>query len=120
VQLPDGVYDESDPDGFMPRDEIVAFLEHYASRSRTPIREGVAVRSIQSSPSGRFDVDTTAGDVHARRVVVATGAYQRPHRPTGSGSLPAKLLLIDLDGYQHPAALPPGRVLIIASGHSGC
>jgi putative flavoprotein involved in K+ transport len=27
VQLPDGAYDGSDPDGFMPRDDIVAFLE---------------------------------------------------------------------------------------------
>lgn len=27
VQLPDGGYAGSDPDGFMPRDEIVAFLE---------------------------------------------------------------------------------------------
>jgi len=120
VQLPDGAYDGDDPDGFMPRDEIVAFLERYASRSRVPVREGVAVRSLEAAPGGGFVARTSAGDLAARHVVVATGAYQRPHRPTGSESLPNDLLHIDLDGYQDPAALPSGRVLIIGSGQSGC
>jgi putative flavoprotein involved in K+ transport len=120
VQLPDGTYDGSDPDGFMPRDEIVAFLERYASRSALPIREGVSVRSLQASPAEDFVAETTAGDIHANHVVVATGAYQRPHRPPGSESLPEDLLQIDLHGYRNPEALPPGHVLIVGSGQSGC
>lgn len=120
VQLPDGAYDGSDPDGFMPRDEIVAFLERYASRPGLPVREGVAVQSLQSSASSGFVAATTAGDIHARHVVVATGAYQRPHRPPGSESLPEELVQIDLDGYGRPDALPPGRILIVGSGQSGC
>lgn len=120
VQLPDGAYDGRDPDGFMPRDEIVAFLERYAARSRTSVREGVAVDSIQSIPNGGFEVNSSAGAVRARHVVVATGAYQRPHRPNGSDLLPSDLLRIDLHEYQHPAGLPPGRVMIIGSGQSGC
>jgi putative flavoprotein involved in K+ transport len=120
VQLPDGTYDGSDPDGFMPRDEIVAFLERYASRSAVPIREGVSVRSLQASPAEDFVAETTAGDIHANHVVVATGAYQRPHRPPGSESLPEDLLQIDLHGYRNPEALPPGHVLIVGSGQSGC
>ncbi|CAN5618376.1 NAD(P)/FAD-dependent oxidoreductase [soil metagenome] len=119
VQLPGGTYDGSDPDGFMPRDEIVAFLEGYASRSETPVREGVSVRSLRSTPGDGFAVGTSAGELRARQVVLATGAYQRPHRPAGSGSLPNDLLQIDLDGYRDPAALPVGRVLIIGSGQSG-
>jgi putative flavoprotein involved in K+ transport len=120
VQLPDGEYDGSDPDGFMPRDEIVTFLERYAARSGTPIREGVAVRSLRSAPGEGFIAETSTGDLRAREVVVATGAFQRPHRPAGSGSLPRGLLQIDLDGYRDAAALPDGRVLIIGSGQSGC
>ena len=120
VQLPDGAYDGSDPDGFMPRDEIVAFLDRYASRSALPIREGVSVRSLQASSAAGFLAETTAGDVQAHHVVVATGAYQRPHRPAGSESLPHGLLQIDLHGYRHPDALPPGHILIVGSGQSGC
>jgi hypothetical protein len=37
VQLPGGHYDGSDPDGFMPRDEIVAYLERYAARIEAPV-----------------------------------------------------------------------------------
>lgn len=120
VRLPGGAYDGNDPDGFMPRDEIVAFLERYASRSGVPVHEGIAVRSLEAAPAGGFVARTSAGDLHARQVVVATGAYQRPHRPAGAGSLPGDILQIDLDGYRDPASLPAGRVLIIGSGQSGC
>ena len=120
VQLPDGAYDGDDPDGFMPRDEVVAFLERYVSRSGLPIREGVSVRSLQASPAGGFVAETSGGAVHARHVVIATGAYQRPHRPAGAESLPADLLQIDLNSYRSPEGLPPGQVLIIGSGQSGC
>jgi putative flavoprotein involved in K+ transport len=120
VQLPDAAYEGDDPDGFMPRDEIVAFLEGYAARSGAPVREGVAVRSLETGTSGGFVARTSDGDVGARHVVVATGAYQRPHRPAGSESLPDDILQVDLDDYHRPDALPPGAVLIIGSGQSGC
>lgn len=120
VQLPGGAYDGSQPDGFMPRDEIVAFLERYAARSALPVREGVTVRSLQASTSGGFVAVTSAGEVHARHVVMATGAYQRPHRPPGSESLPEDLLQLDLHGYRNPESLPAGHVLVIGSGQSGC
>jgi len=120
VQLPDGAYGGTDPDGFMPRDEIVAYLERYASCSGATVREGVEVRSLESAPGEGFVARTSAGDLRARRVVVATGAYQRPHRPAGAESLPRDLLQIDLHGYRDPDALPPGHVLIVGSGQSGC
>lgn len=120
VQLPDAAYGGDDPDGFMPRDEIVAYLEDYATRSGARVREGVTVNAVEAGATEGFVARTSAGDVQARRVVVATGAYQRPHRPAGSESLPDGLVQIDLDGYHSPAALPPGPVLIVGSGQSGC
>ena len=42
IRLPDGHYAGSEPDGFMPRDEFVAYLERYAAESQVPIREHVA------------------------------------------------------------------------------
>jgi putative flavoprotein involved in K+ transport len=120
VQLPGGAYDGDDPDGFMPRDEIVAYLERYAARSDSPVREGVEVHSIEATPEGGFEAATSSGELRARNVVLATGAYQRPHRPRGAGSLPADIPQLDLDGYHDPATLPPGRVMIVGSGQSGC
>jgi hypothetical protein len=34
-----------DPEGFVPRDEIVGYLERYASRFGAPVQEGVEVQS---------------------------------------------------------------------------
>jgi len=58
--------------------------------------------------------------MRARRVVLATGAYQRPHRPPIASALPAGVVALDVDGYAAPDALPDGRVLIVGSGQSGC
>ena len=122
VQLPDRPHDGDDPDGFMPRDEIVAYLEGYRAAFGLPVREGVAALSISSSGGARggFRVRTTAGDFQARALIMATGAYQRPNRPAGADMLPSGLLAIDVDDYRNPAALPPGRILVVGSGQSGC
>jgi putative flavoprotein involved in K+ transport len=119
VQLPDGHYDGPDPDGFMPRDEIVGYLERYASTSRASVRENVDVSSVEPLDQG-FLLKTSAGDLRAGAVVVATGAYQRPHRPAAAESLPSGLFQIDVDDYRNEQALPPGRVLVVGSGQSGC
>jgi putative flavoprotein involved in K+ transport len=120
VRLPGHPYDGDDPDGFMPRDEVVAYLERYAAAVRAPVREGVEVKSIRPVPGGGFDLDTSDGALVARTVVLSTGAYQRPHRPAGADTLPESLLQIDAEDYRNPEQLPPGRVLVVGSGQSGC
>lgn len=120
VQLPDGHYDGRDPDGFMPRDEIVAYLERYASAVEAPVHEGADVTSLETLPAGGFLVRTSDGDLGAGAVVLATGAYQRPHRPPGAEALPAGLFQVDLEKYRNEQAIPPGKVLVVGSGQSGC
>lgn len=119
VQLPDRPYDGDDPDGFMPRDEIVAYLERYRAAFSLPVREGVAALSIETGAGG-FLIRTTAGELHARALVLATGAFQRPYRPSGADGLPSDLFQIDVDDYHNGGALPPGRILVVGSGQSGC
>jgi putative flavoprotein involved in K+ transport len=119
VRLPDGHYDGPDPDGYMPRDEIVAWFERYAAAGGAPVREGVDVQSVESSGDG-FVLGTSDGPLDAKAVVLATGAYQRPHRPAAADTLPPELFTIDVEGYRNEAALPPGRVLVVGSGQSGC
>ena len=48
VRLPGYPYDGPEPDGFMARDEIVAYLERYAQHFGAPAREGVAVNGVRS------------------------------------------------------------------------
>src|SRR2546421_1463174 len=120
VQLPGHLYDGDDPDGFMPKDEIVADLERYTDRFAASIGEGVEVGSLARGADSNFVLETTAGQIQARTVVVCSGAYQRPHRPAGASTVPGDVFAIDVEGYRSPSALPPGRVLVVGSGQSGC
>lgn len=119
VRLPGYPYDGDDPDGFMPRDEIVAYLERYAGSFDAPVHEGVDVTGATANGDG-FLIHTSGGDYRAASLILATGAFQRPHRPSGSDALPDRLHSIALDGYTNPGSLPPGDVLIVGSGQSGC
>ena len=118
MSLPGFPYDGQDPEGFVPRDDIVRYLERYADSFSAPIREGVEVHSLEARSSGEFLLKTSAGETTA--VVLATGAYQRPHRPPVATALPRTLLVIDAEDYTNPAALPPGAVLVVGSGQTGC
>lgn len=120
VQLPGHPYDGDDPDGFMSRDEIVAYLERYAAGFDLPIHEGVQVTSVESLNGGGFLVDSSEGTYRAESLVLATGAFQRPHRPAGAATLPSHVLQLDIDGYWSPEDLPQGGVLIVGSGQTGC
>ena len=120
VQLPGHPYDGDDPDSFMPRDEIALYLERYAAGFEAPVREGIEVTSLRPLPDGGFLLETSAGEIAAKTVVLSTGAYQRSNRPSGAATLPAGLLQIDVEDYRNPAELPAGPVLVVGSGQSGC
>jgi len=120
LRLPDFPYDGDDPDGFMLRDGVVAYLERYAAAIGAPVQEGVEVTAVRQRAEGGLALDTSDGALDADTVVLATGAYQRPHRPSAAESLPADLLQIDVEDYRNPDELPAGAVLVVGSGQSGC
>ncbi|HUG48241.1 MAG TPA: NAD(P)-binding domain-containing protein [Candidatus Limnocylindria bacterium] len=118
VRLPGAAYGGTDPDGFMPRDEIVAHLQRYAASFGAPVRTGVTATEVTAIADGGYRVETTAGPLDARAVVVATGTFQTPRRPA-LGSLPEGVLDLHSSAYRNPGALPPGAVLVVGSGQSG-
>lgn len=120
VALPGQAYEGQDPDAFMHRDDVVAFLERYAAGFQAPVREAVKVTALRPCFGAGFELETSAGEIAARTVVLATGAYQRPARPAGAATLPAEVLQLDLRDYRNPAGLPDGAVLVVGSGQSGC
>jgi putative flavoprotein involved in K+ transport len=120
MSLPGAAYTGDDPEGFVPRDEIVRYLQRYASSFGAPVREGVGVDSLEPGPNGGFLLRTSAGELQAASVVVCTGAYQRPHRPEVAAGFPRDVVAIDAQDYRNPAALPPGKVLVVGSGQTGC
>lgn len=118
IRLPGGAYVGDDPNGFMPRDEIVSHFERWAGSFHAAVREGVAVTSLEVAEGPGFILETSDGVVHARSVVVCTGAYQRPHRPSEASA--SGIVELDAGDYTTEAALPPGKVLVVGSGQTGC
>ena len=119
-QLPDFPYQGDDPDGFMLKDEIVAYIEAFAAQVRPPIREGVAVTSLGRKPGGGFALCTTDGDYTADQVILAISGYHIPSAPRVGERLPSRLLQMHSQQYRNPDQIPPGAVLVVGTGQSGC
>lgn len=119
IRLPGGEYQGDDPDGFMPRAEVVSYLEGYAASFNAPVRFNVSATAVQPVDGG-YCVQTSRGEVRAANVVIATGLFQKPKIPTSGVDLPAGIVQLHSGEYRHPEGLPSGAVLIVGSGQSGC
>jgi putative flavoprotein involved in K+ transport len=120
--LPGAEYRGPNPDGFMTRDEVVAYLEQYVSALQLPVCYRTRVTSIELCSKRRsYLVQTNLGQsVFARNVVVATGLYQSPNIPSLSSDLPRAIRQVHSDAYRNPRELVPGAVLVVGSAQSGC
>jgi putative flavoprotein involved in K+ transport len=123
-KLPGFPYQGPEPDGFMVRDEIVRYLEDYAASFEPPLAEGVTVTALRRRQStrtntGTFELTTTAGNLTADQVVVATGPYHRPSIPRMAERLPVGIERLHTSAYRNPAQLPEGAVLVVGTGQSG-
>jgi putative flavoprotein involved in K+ transport len=120
MRLPGHVYAGGDPDGFSQRDGVVRFIADYAARIAAPIRCGVNVSGVRQTEDGRLLVQAGPTSVAALNVVVATGPYQVPTLPPCAARLPAGIFQVTASRYTRPSELPPGGVLVVGSGASGC
>jgi putative flavoprotein involved in K+ transport len=118
TRLPGYRYDGPQPDGFMAKDEVVAYFDRYARSFAAPVLTGVTVQAIRAD-RGRWTVDTTSGRFDARVVVIATGHYATPTLPRIADALAPSVQQLTPAGYPNPAALADGAVLVVGSGPSG-
>ena len=121
IELPGYKYQCDDPDAFAPGREVVRFIEDYAAFIQAPTRCGIDVTSLEpTTDSSRYLLTTNNGAIEAANVVVATGPYQLPVIPAMSAHIPNNIFQVHSDAYRNPAQLPPGTVLVVGSGASGC
>jgi putative flavoprotein involved in K+ transport len=121
LQLPGMPYAGPDPDGFLQRDAVVAYLEAYAALVDPPLRTGVHVTALESATDRRgYLLQSSVGVMHAEQVVIATGAYTTPRLPDCATRVAPAITQIHAMEYQRPEQLPPGSVLVVGSGESGC
>ena len=124
--LPGFQYNGSEPDGFWRPDELVHYFQRYTEHFHLPVRTGVAVVSVeQSEDQAYFFVRSGTdgqgeGSVTCRSVVISSGGQQTPKLPAIRSRLPGDIVHVHTADYRSAALLPPGAVVVVGSGQSGC
>ena len=120
LELPGFRYSGDDPEGFAHYTELSRIIDVYAQAIDAPVREGTEVIALKARDDQRgFSVETHEGSMRARRVVIATGPFQRPLVPKLAQAIPPSVHQTDPTRYRSPADLPSGAVLVVGSGASG-
>ena len=119
VKLPGGEYAGPDPDGYMNLTELVDHFQLWADSFHAPVQESCSVAALDAD-SNNFVLTTSSGKIRARTVVVASGGYQRAHLPPNANQIPDSVIQILAEDYTNPDAIPPGAVVIVGSGQTGC
>jgi putative flavoprotein involved in K+ transport len=117
-RLPGLPYDGPDPDDYLGMGEVVDLVERFARMSEAPLRTQTTVTCVRRSDGG-YRVTTDAGEIDARTLVVASGAFNAPAVPALSEGVPAAVHQVTPFSYRNPDELPDGGVLVVGASASG-
>jgi putative flavoprotein involved in K+ transport len=104
---------------YTAREDYVAYLEDYARRQRLPIRFGTSLERVDRGEDERWRLETSAGSLSARYVVVATGYDAVPKLPELPGREAYAGELIHAADYRGPGPYGDRDVLIVGAGNTG-
>ena len=103
---------------YVSRAAVVDYLEAYAARRGVRPRFAVAVERLDRTQTG-WRATTSAGELRAERVVVATGFSHTPHLPDWPGRETFTGELLHSSAYRTGAAYRGRRALVVGVGNSG-
>jgi putative flavoprotein involved in K+ transport len=118
TRLPDHDYAGDDPDGYMPVCDVVTTLTGYAHLIGAPVRTATTVHAVRATSQG-FEIQTNYDLVHARAVVVATGACNLPAIPGVADAVPRSITTLSPLMYRDPGQLPNGGALVVGASATG-
>lgn len=118
-RLPGYKYSGADPDGFMSAEQVVGFIDTYATLIGAPVRTGTNVLSVAQSDDGGFRVITDRSSWRCRCVVIASGAHNVPAMPSLAASLPASIQTLTPKQYRNPQQLDDRGVLVVGASATG-
>jgi putative flavoprotein involved in K+ transport len=108
------------PNAFPTGRQMADYLEAYVAHHRLPVQTAIRVDSLRASPDGAGYVITAGPRTYgANQVIVATGAFQRPHVPELASELDPSIRQLHSSDYRSPAQLADGPVLVVGVSHSG-
>ncbi|ATE55210.1 flavin-containing monooxygenase [Actinosynnema pretiosum] len=100
------------------RDDFINYLKAYARDLDADIRFGTEVRRVDRE-DGRWVVRTSAGDLTAHDVVVATGLHRRPFVPDWPGLAEFEGEFTHARDYTVPGPYAGKDVLVVGVGPTG-
>jgi len=103
---------------FPTRDQVVSHLDRHAREDGIELRLGTAVDRIDPRPAG-WRLTTSADELDARQVVVATGLQHTPEVPDWPGKDTFTGELLHSSAYRNPTSYRGKRVLVVGPGSSG-
>jgi cation diffusion facilitator CzcD-associated flavoprotein CzcO len=103
---------------FASRDQLVEHLDRHAHEDGIDVRLSTDVRRLDRA-NGGWALDTSAGELSARQVVVATGYEQAPAIPPWPGRERFAGTLIHSKEYRNGEPFKGKRVLVVGPGCSG-
>lgn len=104
---------------FPSRDDLVAHVDRHAREDGIELALGTRVNRIDNVGAGRWSLDTSAGELGVRQVVVATGYEQEPVIPDWEGCEKFAGELLHASAYRNPEPFSGSRVLVVGPGCSG-
>ena len=100
------------------RDQVLRYLQAYAAAHHVAPHFGVTVHAVQRRGE-RFAVDTSAGMMAPRIVVMATGYNRVPKWPSIPGLHGFHGSIIHAGGYKNAEPYRGKRTLVVGCGNSG-
>jgi putative flavoprotein involved in K+ transport len=107
-----------DPDGYPGRDEVISYLERYASTFELPVELNSPVQSVARADGG-FVLTLGTRTLEAEQVVVATGPFQVPNVPAFAADLAPDVAQMPSTGYRRASDVPLGTALVVGGGNTG-
>jgi cation diffusion facilitator CzcD-associated flavoprotein CzcO len=116
-QLPGRSFPKGTPT-FPSRDQLIEHIDRHAGEEGLDLRLGTRVERIERDDED-WVVHTSAGELRARQVIVATGLDQAPVVPDWPGRDSFEGDLLHSSEYRNPRPFEGKRVLVVGPGSSG-
>lgn len=105
------------PNSYPTKDEMADYLEDYVAHFNLPHKMNTVVTRIEKKDN-YFNVFTTSENLQSKKVIVASGAFQKNYIPSVIPN-DSTVLHIHSSSYTEPKDLNNGTVLIVGGGNSG-
>jgi putative flavoprotein involved in K+ transport len=105
-------------DRYPARDDVVAYLRHYAAHFDLPIMVRTRVSSVERTNHVFRVMTDGAGCYLTRTVVAATGFFGRPYLPTVPRQTDYRGRVLHVANYRRPEPFRGQRIVIVGGGNA--